>query len=328
VNAPAAILVCRLSALGDVVLALPVVDALRERWPAARLEMLSREPHGRVLRGARALDALHLWGGPGQPRPRAVDARAWDLLIDLSGSGRSRALLAGVNAARRLVVRKEPFRRFAFVKLRALGGARVSITPAVDRLFATVAVLGIERAGRVPRFDVPPPPPDGPVLLAPGAGRATKEWPVERFAEVAARLAQQGRRLVFVGSADERDLLERAAARVPPEMREVFAGPDPADLPAIVARCPLALTNDSGLLHVAEACGARVVALFGPTHPKLGFAPLGPGSVAIHGGISCSPCDIHGPEVCPKGHHRCLRDIPVERVLAELGAPVTAEVGA
>jgi heptosyltransferase-2 len=111
-------------------------------------------------------------------------------------------------------------------------------------------------------------------------------------------------------------------------MREILAGPDPADLPAIVARCPLALTNDSGILHVAEACGARVVALFGPTHPKLGFAPLGPRSVAIHGGIGCSPCDLHGPEVCPKGHHRCLRDISVERVLAELRPPVPAEAAA
>jgi heptosyltransferase-2 len=165
------------------------------------------------------------------------------------------------------------------------------------------------------------------VLLAPGAGRRTKEWPAERFAEVAERLVAQGRRIVLLGSAVERDLLETVAAGVPREAREIVAGPDPADLPAIVARCPIALTNDSGILHLAEACGARVVAIFGPTHPRLGFAPLGPRSVAIHGGISCSPCDLHGPDACPKRHHRCMRDVPVERVLAELRERVAAEVG-
>jgi len=328
VSPPRTVLVCRLSALGDVVLTLPVVSALRERWPDARLEYLSRDPYGRVLRDVSAIDALHLWAGKGHPRPPAVDDREWDLLIDLSGSGRSRKLLAGARAIRRLVVRKQSLRRFAFVRLRSLGGGSVGLFPAVDRLFATLGPLGIGPERRPPSFGLPAPPRDGPVLVAPGAGRRTKEWPAERFAEVAARLAESGRRVLLLGSGSERELLERVGAAVPADRREIVAGPDPADLPRIVARCPLALTNDSGLLHVAEACGARVVALFGPTHPRLGFAPLREDSVAIHGGISCSPCDLHGPDACPRGHHRCLVDIPVDRVLAALGVPTPAGVPA
>jgi heptosyltransferase-2 len=81
-----------------------------------------------------------------------------------------------------------------------------------------------------------------------------------------------------------------------------------------VASCDVALTNDSGLLHVAEACGVPVVALFGPTHPRLGFAPWRPVSTVLRVEIDCSPCDLHGPARCPRSHHRCMKELSVERV--------------
>ena len=316
---PTSILVTRLSALGDVVLASAVAQALRERFPSARLEFLSQEPHGRILRWVRGLDSVHLWTGHGAA-PSEVRARRWDVVVDLSGTARSRRLLHGVPRGTLLRVRKQALRRFAFVRLRALGAGPKGLSRALDRLFATVASLGVTRGERRPRLDVPPPPEDGPILLAPGAGRPTKRWPVERFAEVARRLAAEGERTLVVGSTAERPLLEAVAAGGGAGMAEIRAVADPAELPPVVARCPLGLTNDSGLLHVAEACGVDVVALFGPTHPALGFAPLGPRSVALYTGISCSPCDLHGPQRCPKGHHRCLVDVSVERVLSELHA--------
>lgn len=308
----------RLSALGDVVLASAVATALRDRFPSARIDFLSQEPHGRILEWVRGLDAVHLWTGEGAP-PSESRARTWDVVVDLSGTGRSRRLLRAISRRRLLRVRKQALRRFAFVRLRRFGAGPSGLVRVLDRLFATVAPLGVTRGDRRPQLDVPTPPEDGPVLLAPGAGRPTKRWPAERFTEVARRLGEDGDRTLVVGSAEERPLLEAVAGGADGSA-EVFATEDPAALPPVVARCPLALTNDSGLLHVAEACGADVIALFGPTHPALGFAPIGAGSVAIHTGIECSPCDLHGPERCPKGHHRCVVDLSVERVLAEIRA--------
>ena len=74
-NEPGAILVCRLSALGDIVLTLPVVAAIRERFPRAHLAFLAREPHGRILRNVSAVDALHLWPGPGEGLPTELRDR-------------------------------------------------------------------------------------------------------------------------------------------------------------------------------------------------------------------------------------------------------------
>jgi heptosyltransferase-2 len=316
---PSSILVCRFSALGDVVLALPVVGALKERFPGASVDFLAREPYGRVLRDVRPPDALYLWPGRGHPLPRAVVEARWDLLVDLSATGTSRRLLGGVRAGRRLVAAKDTLRRFAFVKLRLLGGGSVHIRPAVERMFAGLAPLGIARGCRTPRFDAPRAAEScRRVVVAPGAGRATKRWPAERFAEVTARLAADGHAVLLVGSSSERPLLERVAAGSDPARTEIQAVSDLGDLPAVVARGSVALVNDSGVLHVAEACGVPVVALFGPTHPRLGFAPLRPDSVVLSTDIACRPCDLHGPRSCPRKHHRCLRDLSVEQVLGEV----------
>jgi ADP-heptose:LPS heptosyltransferase len=246
-----------------------------------------------------------------------VPERTWSLVADLSGSGRSRRLLAGVRAGRKIRVGKETWQRWAFVHLRPLGGAGVRLSPVVDRTFSCLADLGVRRDGRVPVLRRDGPDPDGPVVIAPGAGRATKQWPAERFGEVARRLAESGRGSLVVGTPAEEPLL-REVAGAGGARAEVDPCADPGDLPAIVARGCAALTNDSGILHVAEACGLPVVALFGPTHPRLGFAPLRADSVGVHTGIPCSPCDLHGPATCPRGHHRCLQDLSVDAVLRAL----------
>ena len=314
---PRSILICRLSALGDVVLSIPVADALRERFPKAHLAFLSREPWGRIVRCVPSVDRVILWAGPGAPLPDEVAQVDWDLLIDLSVTGRSRRLLRGVRAGRLLRARKETLRRFAFVHLRRVGGAHVRISPAVDRLFSALAPLGIAREGRVPRLATGNAVRDPRrVLVAPGGGRGAKRWPKERFREIVRALCAKGNRVLLLGSREERALLEEIADGAPRDCVEIAAGLDPALLPQQVARCAFALTNDSGLLHVAEACGVGVIALFGPTHPRLGFAPLRSDSISIHTGIDCSPCDLHGPERCPRSHHRCLREIGEDRVLS------------
>jgi heptosyltransferase II len=325
---PGSILICRLSALGDIVLSVPVADALRQRYPGAHIAALSRDPWGRILLCAPSVDRVILWSGAkGQLPSEAAQAR-WDLVIDLSATGRSRRLLRKVHAGRLLRVRKETLRRFAFVHLRALGGARVSISPAVDRMFTALAPLGIAREGRVPRLSTGGAVRDPrQVLVAPGGGRQAKRWPKERFQETVRLLIERGNRVLLLGSQEETALLEETAHGAPPGSVEIAAGLDPALLPARVAECAAALTNDSGLLHVAEACGVPVVALFGPTHPRLGFAPLRPDSQAIHTGIECSPCDLHGPERCPRSHHRCLREISAASVLAHVEGRILAGEG-
>ncbi len=321
------ILVCRLSALGDIVLTLPTIRALRGRFPDASLEMISRAPLHRLLERVPELDVRHPWPGKGAPPPEEIRQGTFDIVVDLSGSGRSRRLLAGVRANRRLRVRKFAVRRFALVHLRRFGFDGSGILPAVERGLETVAPLGVPEVEARPRFPDTAADPDGPVVIAPGAGRETKRWAAERFADVARRMANEGRDVLVIGPPEEAELL-RAVANVGSSRVTAVPCDDPAELPDRVSGGCMALTNDSGLLHVAEACGLPVVALFGPTHPALGFAPRDPRSMLLRTDIDCSPCDLHGPETCPRGHHRCLGDLSVETVLDAVRRTIRAGAGA
>jgi heptosyltransferase-2 len=78
----------------------------------------------------------------------------------------------------------------------------------------------------------------------------------------------------------------------------------------LIGRCAVLVTNDSAPLHLASAMGTPTVAIFGPTVPEFGFGPLAPRATVVgHDTLPCRPCDRHGPQRCPLGHHRCMRDL-------------------
>jgi heptosyltransferase-2 len=90
------------------------------------------------------------------------------------------------------------------------------------------------------------------------------------------------------------------------------------DLPlaaALLSRAKVLLSNDSGLMHLAEAVGTPVVALFGSTVPDLGFRPWRPESRVLGVDLPCRPCHVHGRKSCPLGHFECMRGLAVERAL-------------
>ena len=85
---------------------------------------------------------------------------------------------------------------------------------------------------------------------------------------------------------------------------------------ALIARAELLVTNDSAPLHMATAAGTPIVAVFGPTLPSFGFGPRGAGDrIVEHDHLACRPCSAHGPQICPLGHHRCMKELGVELVL-------------
>ncbi len=90
---------------------------------------------------------------------------------------------------------------------------------------------------------------------------------------------------------------------------------------ALIERAALLVTNDSVALHLATALRRPVVALFGPRSPHFGFGPIGPeDSVIEHPALPCRPCSPHGPERCPLGHHRCMKEIDAAAVLTVVTA--------
>jgi heptosyltransferase II len=152
------------------------------------------------------------------------------------------------------------------------------------------------------------------VALMPGAeyGEA-KRWPVERFAELAGRLSESGTAVWVIGSAREAPLGDAiAGARPEGGIRNLCGATTLADAADLLAMARVAISNDSGLMHVAAAVDTHVIAIYGSSSPRF-TPPLTDARTVMHLDLSCSPC---WQRRCPLSHLRCLRDIDVAAVLS------------
>jgi heptosyltransferase II len=157
--------------------------------------------------------------------------------------------------------------------------------------------------------------PDGRavIALAPGAVGPSKRWPAAAYADLARRLAAEGHWIWVIGGPSEKELAAEIADGA--NVRDL-TGPDLRNAILALAAATVAASNDSGLLHVAAALGTPAIGIFGPTSPWH-WAPLNPIAAVIEtaGELPCRPC--HKP-FCRLGHHRCMRDISVERVATSI----------
>jgi heptosyltransferase-2 len=157
------------------------------------------------------------------------------------------------------------------------------------------------------------------IALAPGAVGPSKRWPAGSYADLSRRLISEGHRVWVVGGPSEGALAAEIAATAPGEILDL-TGPDLRNAILALAAADVAVSNDSGLLHVAAALDTPAIGIFGPTSP-LHWAPLNPLAAVIETPteLPCRPC--HQP-VCGLGHHLCMRDIAVEQVLAATRAAI------
>jgi heptosyltransferase-2 len=147
--------------------------------------------------------------------------------------------------------------------------------------------------------------------LAPGSVWGTKRWPY--YAELASSL---DRATVIVGGADDAPLAQAIVAAAGGKAVSAAGALNLRESAALIQRANVLVTNDSAPLHLATAVGTPVVALFGPTLPEFGFGPRRAGDVILgHAALACRPCSKHGPKTCPLGHHRCMRELSVNRVV-------------
>jgi heptosyltransferase-2 len=158
--------------------------------------------------------------------------------------------------------------------------------------------LGLTTAGRVAAF-------------APGAVGPSKRWPAAYFAQAARRLEAEGFSVWVLGGPGETALAAEIAAGS--ERVRDLTGTDLRNAILALAAADVAVSNDSGLLHAAAALGTPSIGIFGPTSPWH-WAPLNPLAAVIETDttVECRPC--HKP-TCRYGHHRCMREIPPERVV-------------
>lgn len=150
------------------------------------------------------------------------------------------------------------------------------------------------------------------VALAPGSAWGTKRWPY--FPALAKRLAEDYR-IAIIGSKADSALAAEIANEVPPDRVIDGVGLPLLASAELIGRARTIVTNDSAPQHLASAMGTPTLTIFGPTVPEFGFGPLAERHVvAGHESLSCRPCDRHGPQRCPLGHWRCMRELTPDYV--------------
>jgi len=169
----------------------------------------------------------------------------------------------------------------------------------------------------------------GPVIaVAPGSVWGTKKWPLSYFTELIKRLlVEQSNpkpfRLLLLGSVHEKLLTDQIVAQLPKNdvVLNLAGETSLDDLNRIYPHLDLLISNDSSPIHYGSAFDVPTVALFGATIPEMGFGPLASGSKTLGvEGLPCRPCSDHGPQHCPLSHFKCMRDLTVDSVFAEVSA--------
>lgn len=279
-------LLLRGGAIGDFILTLPVLQALRAQWPAAEIEIWGY-PHiaelavaGGLANAVVSLDRAEM-ARFFVPEPQFTDAqvaavRSFDLIFnylhDPVGQVRSNLLLAGAKQvlSGSPIIKRGHAVPFLLEPLQALALYETDRVPELDwsgaaRATARQRLRGLGVNGR-------------PVAVHPGSGSSTKKWPLDRFMEILGRLREQKREAVAILGEADRAEAEFLAGEMPdlPVVRDLAL----VELGAVLAECGVFLGNDSGITHLAAAVGLPVVAVFGPTDADT-WGPRGRGGVKI-----------------------------------------------
>ena len=348
---PKEVLVLRLDRIGDVLMSLPAIHALREALPDAKIRLCVGE-WSREIAADAPVDEVLVWSAPWAGRShegastatalfaeaRARRARAPDLAIDLQGDLRALWLMSATGARARVgyantgsaalltaVVDLDEDVNFVEQNYRA-------IETALGRSVARKPFrwLGHDRRARGREglreaLAAQGPAAAGPVVgLHPGAGRKIKEWPLERFIELGRRLIhEKGATLVLTGSAEEKARTAKIADALGTKVLDLTGKLQLGDFAETMSAFDAFVSGDTSAMHFACALGVPSVAIFGPSDPGRYFSggELGFGSAAKHIPLApkiwCSPCNLirRPPEECDRAETPdCLLEVTTAAV--------------
>jgi heptosyltransferase-2 len=158
---------------------------------------------------------------------------------------------------------------------------------------------------------------DGFIAIFPGSKWTTKRWLPEGFAGLINLLKKNGFSPVILGSSEEKELCDRIAKET--GVKSLAGETSIEDLISISFHARAIISNDSAPVHIASALDKPVVAIFGPTHPSLGFYPLSKKSAIVQNEeLPCRPCSLHGGRSCPEKHFLCMKTISYHQVYSAL----------
>ncbi len=316
-----AVLLIRPGGIGDAVLLIPAITALKRKYPEAVIDLLSEKRNAAVFSLCPDINTVYHYD-----RPRellSVLRRTYDVVIDTEQWHRMSAVVSrmtrtpmsigfSTNERRKMFSHPVPYEQDQYE---------------VDSFFNLIRVLrcGSEGATEKPFLSVPERYQQKVseqlsdivkkefIAIFPGSSILERRWGNERFHEAAIRLASLGYRIVVVGGGND----VRAGEEVIHDVPNAITLCGRLSLPetaAVLQQTSLLITGDSGIMHIACGLGVKLVALFGPGREKK-WAPRGQNCIVINKNLPCSPCTTFGYTRRCRKDAECMRAITVEEVI-------------
>lgn len=319
------LLIIRFSALGDILMSVPVIDALARQYPDINITVVSRPYVGPVMRMLPqnvSFVGVNLKNYKGLPGIRRLYKELKTLqpsaIADFHNVLRTICLriffrLDGIPTA---YLDKNRRQRKNFIKAVVKTQQRTSFEGYQQVLAELGFPVQIDWHQPFSLFGNEAIAKENAIGVAPFAAHQGKVYPLDKLEQVVAKLSKHLHVYLFGAGAEEKALMEQWEQKYPNVESVVGRLADMGEELRLMSRLRLVLAMDSGNMHLASLAGVPVVSVWGATHPLGGFLAWGQSmDNVIQEDLPCRPCSIYGNKPCKYGDYRCLTGISPERVI-------------
>jgi len=332
-NEPRRVLVIQTAFLGDIVLTIPLLRALKKYNPEAEVYLLTTPTGKELLKGQDIVDKIIVYDKKDTEKGisalinkiRFIRTLNIDTVISPHRSIRSGliALMSGAHI-------RIGYRLFYLIPFYNIRIKRNKNIHEIDRIVSLLDVFGIRLSNeeRYPLLKTGKITRQGRLIgIAPGSNWYTKQWTQQGYAELIKLLHKDGYSIVLIGNDSDKNTADKIKAMAGVGVNDMVGKTDIKELVELLSSIMLLVTNDNGAMQVAQAVNTPIVAIFGPTVPEQGFAPIRPNTIVVENkGLYCRPCSPHGPMECPEGHFLCMKSITPEVVFKAVNSMILNRV--
>ncbi len=326
------ILVFRLSSIGDIILTSALIRCLRNTFPSAQIDFVIKKQfiqlveHNPHINNVYVVDKNEGFAGLKRLK-QTIAHNKYDVFLDIHKNMRSMFIKTGSRANTVLTFKKRVLKR---TLLTAFGiDTFKTITPTYMKYIEAAKSIGVSYDGNGTEIFIPQKDiisvqqilqehaitKHDYVVLCPGASFKNKQWLPERFAELASRIIQnQNINVVLIGGKAEQDICKMILETAGNRVLDLSGRLSLMESGAVLSMAKTIVSNDTGMLLMAEALKIPVVGIYGPTARQFGFYPILEKSRWVEVDIPCRPCTKMGKNTCPKKHWKCMRLITTNMV--------------
>lgn len=327
---PTKILVIQTAFIGDVILVTPLIRAIKELYPAAKLDVMVIPQTANVLENNPNINEIILF----DKRENKISSfiktlfklrkAKYDLVLTPHSSMTTAMLIYLARIPMRIGFDRWEAKKYLTHKVPHLENQHKTtknlelLKVLTDKIFSIqtelfpaftstlienkIAVL----AKRTKRL----------IAIAPGSVWFTKRWPIEYYIDLSNKLLTANFGVILIGSKEEKEICDLINKH--DNLINLAGELTLLESASVIEKCSLIICNDSGALHIANAVQTDVFAFFGPTVKSIGYYPFRESDFVFEIEMACRPCGSHGGNVCPLEHHNCMKLISPETVFSKV----------